>query len=429
MNDISYSLPSFNTETQFNSRAKLFTFACVGHCLELYDHTLYAVMLPFLALYFFPGSHTTQLLFAFLSFAFVLIIAPIGSLFWGWYSDKYGRLAMLRATMLIMALPALGIALLPTYDAVGLFAPFLLILLRMMQSISASGEIMGAKIFIMESLSQKEHGFASGVITAVGGLGVLLAMGMGYLCSRYQTIEYFWRIPFLMGSILFIVGQLIRKRLKDNFLLMKKAADFNKEAPRLKQTFLILKNHPASSAIVLVLGAILGIMSYTMHAFINPYLIQQSISQATVYQYSILGLICTMVTALWAGYAVDKYKQVYRDLVKNIRLYALMSIPLFILIQQGGWKTMLAYMGFSGFLGAYSCLSGIIMYTVFPPEIRGRGVLFNYALGCATFGALTPLTLNYTSTFHPYLPGGAIAFCAIVCLIVLQKAVTHLKTL
>lgn len=405
----------------FSVRSKLLGFSSVGHCLELYDHTIYGVMLPFLAIYFFPAADPiTSLFFAFLSFTLGFIIAPMGALFWGWYSDKFGRLSMLRVTMLIMAVPSLGIALLPTYEHIGVCAPVFLILFRMMQSISASGEIIGAKIFVMESLGQNENGFASGVVTAIGALGVLLAMGMGYLCTFYQDIENFWRIPFLVGSSLFIIGQFIRRRLADKFLSIQKNEN---TLPTLKGTFGILKSHPMSSLIVLSLGAILGIMSYTLHAFINPYLIQQGISKSLVYQYSIIGLICTMLAAIVAGYYADKNKKIYENLFVIMFMYSLLAMLFFIFIQRGGWQTLICYMGFAGLLGAYACLSGIVMYHVFVPQIRCRGILFNYALGCATFGSLTPLTLNFLSGIHAYLPGVALTFCGFFFLFVTKRCV------
>jgi MFS transporter, MHS family, proline/betaine transporter len=94
------------------SKFKILSIASIGNCLELYDFTLYGIMLPFLAMRFFPtDSQTLSMFIGFVSFAISFIIAPIGSIFWGWYGDRFGRLLLLRTSMIIMAIPSLGIAL------------------------------------------------------------------------------------------------------------------------------------------------------------------------------------------------------------------------------------------------------------------------------------------------------------------------------
>lgn len=418
-----------NYPTSFHSRNRLFAFAAVGHGLELYDHTIYGAMIPFLASRFFPADDPfTSLFLAFLSFTLAFIISPMGSLFWGWYSDKFGRLPMLRSTMLIMALPALGIAMLPTYDTIGWWAPVCLVLFRMMQTMSASGEIIGARIFVMESFDQNQNGLASGLTTAIGAVGVLLAMGMGYLCTCFQEWDNVWRVPFLLGSGLFIAGQLIRNRLAETSLVLENEPPLVAQfSPNIKETFTIVKQHPASSWIVFSLGALLGIMSYTLHAFMNPYLIYHDFSKTAVYQYSIIGLVCTMVFAILSGYCADQSRRVQRLLLAVMVAYSVSCVPLFGMISMGGWHTLIAYATLAGLLGAYVCLSGVVMYRAFLPPIRCRGILFNYALGCATFGSLTPLTLNTLSQCHPDLPGVALAIVGALFLWIVQKCLAELK--
>jgi MFS family permease len=408
------------------SKFKILSIASIGNCLELYDFTLYGIMLPFLAMRFFPtDSQTLSMFIGFVSFAISFIIAPIGSIFWGWYGDRFGRLLLLRTSMIIMAIPSLGIALLPDYQAIGIFAPILLILLRIMQGISASGEVMGAKIFAMELLGAKFYGTCSGVISSAGALGVLMAMSMGYIVASNKEITDLWRFPFLIGSLLFVVAYLIRINYSRS---IKKDPNTDFEKAKIGELFKIIKEHNYPSLIVFILGAMLGILSYTMHAFINPFLIQQGLPSELVYQFSICGLVATMITTVLTGFYMDKYTTSLFTVVKtNIFWASIMTLLFYILLLQGGFFTLIGYIVLGGILGIYACISAVLMYRLFLPDIRCRGILFSYAMGCAIFGGITPLTLSTIGNIHPILPGIAVFICGMIILIIFNRSIKHVN--
>lgn len=404
------------------SKSKVLTFASVGHTLELYDFCLYGIMLPFLAPLFFPAENQLISLFiGWLSFAITFCIAPAGSIFWGWYGDKCGRVPMLRLSLIMMAIPSLGIALLPTYETIGWLAPIILIMLRIMQGISASGEVMGSKIFAMEALGVKNYGLCSGIISGAGALGVLLAMSMAYTTSINEDIENFWRVPFFIGSGLFIAARLWRTYLAKAFTSPKTSAD----KASSQGTFAVATQQPYNSLIVFMLGALLGILSYAMHAFLNPFLIQQGLATSEVYQFSICGLITTIVFAVITGKYLDHHNKLKQTNMAIITLIALLAFPLFILTQYGGLVTLMSYIGLAGLLGMYACASAVIMYRSFPPPTRCRGVMFNYAMGCAIFGGLTPLLLSLVAGLNPVLPGLIISLAALSTKVILKWGLKH----
>ena len=406
------------------SKFKILSIASIGNCLELYDFTLYGIMLPFLAMKFFPtDSQILSMFIAFASFAISFIIAPLGAIFWGWYGDKFGRVLMLRSSMMIMAIPSLGIALLPDYQTIGIIAPLLFILLRIMQGISASGEVMGAKIFAMELLGSKSYGTCSGVISSAGALGVLLAMGMGYIVATNAEITYLWRLPFLIGSLLFVIAYLIRANYTRSM-----HNDQNNNFAKVSGLFEIIKQHNYPSLIVFILGAMLGILSYTMHAFINPFLIHQGFNMGMVYQFSICGLVATMITALFTGLYMDKITTPLFTVVKaNIFWTSIMTLLFYIILLQGGYFTLFGYIALGGILGIYACISAVLMYRLFLPDIRCRGILFSYAMGCAIFGGLTPLLLTVIGNIHPVLPGIIVSISGIIILIIFNKSIKHVN--
>jgi MFS transporter, MHS family, proline/betaine transporter len=379
--------------------------AGLGNALEIYDYVLYGVMLPVLAMHFFPTHDAhTGLALAFLSFALSFFVAPLGSIFWGWYGDRFGRVSMVRWSMLIMAFPSLAMACMPTYAAWGWVAPLLLMLCRVIQGLSASGEIMGARIFAMEALGPAYHGRIVGLLSAAGGFGVLLAMLMGYGVSLFPEYENLWRLPFLIGSALFLTARWMRSALQ-----YKMQTPVDKENTDVTANiFFVLKKYFWESLFVLALGAGTGVFSYTMHVFINPFLIGKGFPSSQVYAYSIGGMVCTILTALWAGWVMGGQsggeERAYILLRVTVGLSFFFSYPAFYSIQQGAYYTMAGYLFFTGVLGVYAASSSLLMVRVFKQEYRCRGVLFNYALGCSLLGGTTPLILNTCARYSPWYP-------------------------
>ncbi len=131
--------------------ARILMLTGFGNMLELYDFTLFAILMPFFLPVFFPhSSNEGQVLFGYLAFAVSFLIAPIGSIMWGYLGDKYGSARIFRLSLIIMAFPSLGIALLPGFEQWGFASIVILLILRVMQGISASGEVLGSKIYAFD---------------------------------------------------------------------------------------------------------------------------------------------------------------------------------------------------------------------------------------------------------------------------------------
>ncbi len=408
------------TEISFSKKSKILFFASIGNALELYDYTLYAVMIPFLAPLFFPSENASMsLIFGYISFAIAFIFAPIGSIFWGWYGDRFGRVGMLKSSMIMMAIPSLAIAMLPTFEIIGWFAPIILILLRVVQGVSASGEIKGSKIFAMEHLGVKYYGISSGIVSAAGGIGVMFAMVMAYLTTQYGHIEYFWRIPFLIGSCLYIVGVIMRSMLAETKEFKQSAKD-QKPISGLKN---ILANNLSATKISFILGGLLGVFSYMMHAFMPPFLGSLGFEKVMAYKLAIIALISTAVFSVVTGFYA---KRNFADLtLKSIGLIIISTPVYFLMIPMGDLLSMLSYIGLGANLGIFACMCSIVMFCVFPTQVRCRGVLFNYALGVGLCGGVTPLLLKLLSGFHMLLPALAVSLFGLFTLYVVSKEVKN----
>ncbi|MBN8828615.1 MAG: MFS transporter [Sphingobacteriia bacterium] len=408
---------SLATKNNFKStKLKVVSLCSFGHLLELYDYTLFAVMISIISTKFFPAENpNVSIVLGFLSFAVSFIFAALGSIFWGWYGDKFGRRKMLNFSMLIMSIPSLIISILPTYDQIGIFAPLILIMARILQGISASGEIKGAKIYAMEISDNSQLGFISGLLTAAGGIGVLFAMLMGYLVS-ISDYEHAWRIPFLIGSIIGYVGLKIKKTHHDTNPPIVEEKNIQKKI-LITDLPKIIKSYKMESACVFSLGAVLGILSYTLHAFMNPFLISQGFNTTDVYALGILALLSTASSSILAGLYHDYFKKPFNIMQTNLISMIMLIIPSFMLIENNlPYLNYLAFIILGALLGVNATICSIVMFKSFPYEVRCRGVMFLYALSVSIFGGFTPLTLNFLAKYDFDLPGIAITFMLLIFL-------------
>jgi MFS family permease len=397
------------------TKAKVFVLGGIGTLLELYDYTLFIVLLPFFAEQIFGYNQSTSLLLGYISFALTFLVAPIGSIIWGWIGDKYGRMNLLRSSIFFMAIPSFFISLLPTYDSVGMLAPIMLILLRIFQGISASGEVQGAKVFVMEHLGRKSYGVAVGTLSAASSFGVMLSMGMGFMCSINSNNPDFWRIPFALGGVLAVMGGIIRRYLTEP---NQKILDRNS---KISDTFNILRTYSKQTIIALSLAALLGLLSYFMHAFINPFLVSLGAEKQDVYIYSVMGLFMAAIGAITVGFIIDMNMKLILSLRHCLKIFIFFSPLLYLLmLSEDSIGIACGYCGFGALLGAYATIATLTINTLFPSETRCRGALFCYATGVALVGGITPFSLKLLGTVHVLLPGVILIVSAVLVLLVLK---------
>lgn len=215
--------------------------SCAGSFVEYYDFAVYAALTPSIASTFFSESdRVTGLLSTLGIFALAFIARPIGGIVWGRYGDKMGRQTTLVAVILLMSISTAAIGLLPSYQMIGVLAPILLITLRILQGISAGGELPGATIFVAESSPDRRRGyFVSWIgvsITCATLAGLLTAALLAKLLSAEDLNSWGWRIPFLLALPLGLVGLYIRVKLDESpaFVLARQAeATFDSPLPEV----------------------------------------------------------------------------------------------------------------------------------------------------------------------------------------------------
>jgi MHS family proline/betaine transporter-like MFS transporter len=208
--------PSADHAMRYRDVRKATAAAVIGTVLEWYDFIVYAYLSTVLAKIFFPSDNPTNSLLAALAvFGVGYFGRPLGSILFGWYGDKFGRKATLVVTMIMMAVTTGLMALLPTYQSVGILAPLLLVVLRILQGVSVGGESSAAFVYIVELAPANRRGFASSFHQSATGIGLLL----GSLCvallttilTADQVQAWGWRIPFAIGVIIGPIGTWMRK--------------------------------------------------------------------------------------------------------------------------------------------------------------------------------------------------------------------------
>lgn len=389
--------------------AKPLFIAFLSNLLEVYDYVLFGAMIPIFAQKFFPsGNSELALLLSYIGFAITFIITPFGSFFWGYVGDKYGRAFLLKYSIIFMALPSFFIGLLPTYESIGIFAPMLLFTLRIFQGFSASGEVTGAKIYALENVEPKHHGFASGIISVGASSGVLLAMLSGSLLTQMEELGEYWRIPFLISILLYGISFLIRSRLLKNYGKLGEIKNYT-------SAFGVIGKRKKESTLAFFMGAGLGVMSYTLFAFVVPFMTKNGFTAHAAYTYLIFALAATAVSSFIFGILFDYLKDknylfililTVSAAISAVSIMGILRNPEFVLVMMG-----IAH-------GAYASIIGVFNFRMFNTEERCRGLLVSHNFGVCIFGGTIPLVHNYLAGINLHYPSLYLASFYIVIMFI-----------
>ncbi|MEP6750047.1 MAG: MFS transporter, partial [Bacteroidota bacterium] len=249
-------------------RIKAILGGSAGNLVEWYDWYAYSAFALYFANHFFPNSNATaQLINTAGIFAVGFLMRPVGGLIFGKLADKKGRRTAMTISVLLMSFGSLIIALLPGYQTIGIFAPALLLLARLLQGLSVGGEYGTSATYLSEVATPGRRGFYSSFqyVTLIGGqliaLGLQLLLQHVFLTDK-QLHEWGWRIPFVIGAILSLVALYLRYNLRETDAFEKK-----QDTAKNKGTVQELMKHPKAIAIVcgLTLGGTLAFYTYTTY--------------------------------------------------------------------------------------------------------------------------------------------------------------------
>ncbi len=380
--------------TQGNvSQKKVILAGTVGNAIEWFDWTIYATFAVFFAKQFFPSDDpTASLLATFAIFAVGFFMRPLGGIVLGIFSDRYGRKAALAATIIMMAGGSLMIGLSPTYESIGIFAPIILVLARLLQGLSLGGEFASAATYLSEMAPKNKRGFYSSFMFFSSAIGILMASGLAWALTstltETQMSEYGWRIPFILGAIGGLVGMWIRKSVPDSEMTHKKESVKN-------PLVVLIKRHPKETLRIVGISILTTFAFYIFVVYVPTYAIKVlGAEPQTAFAANTVGLIIFMLCQPVFGWLSDKIGRKPQLIVFAVG-YLVFFYPI-IKWMDGTFASILMVELFGLVLYAlYTAIGPAVMSEQFPTEVRAVGIGAPYNLMVALLGGTTPYVLTW----------------------------------
>nr|WP_306822654.1 MFS transporter [Sphingomonas sanguinis] len=377
------------TPPSTNTRLKSIIGGSTGNLVEWFDWYVYAAFTLYFAPHFFPSDNqTAQLLSAAAVFAVGFVMRPIGAWVMGVYSDRHGRKAGLTLSVTLMCLGSLIIALTPGYATIGVMAPALLVLARLMQGLSVGGEYGASATYLSEMAGKDRRGFFSSFqyVTLISGqlLAILLLLLLQNVMGKPALEEWGWRIPFAVGAVLAVVVFRLRRGLAETESFKNaKAAD----AP--KSGFLtLLRYHPKETALVMLLTAGGTLAFYAYSIYMQKFLVNTSgFTKEAATQINAVTLFIFMLLQPVAGALSDKIGRKPLMIAFGIS-GVLFTYPIFTALQhtQDMFTAGLLVMAALIIVTGYTSINAVVKAEMFPAHIRALGVALPYALANTIFG-------------------------------------------
>jgi len=392
---MSTSDPTTANTAPASSQRRVIAACLIGTSLEWYDFFIYGVAaaLVFNELFFPSFDPLVGTLLAFTTYAVGFIARPLGAVIFGHYGDKVGRKNVLVVTLLLMGIATFAIGLMPTYDAIGVWAPILLVALRFLQGLGLGGEWGGAVLMTLESGDRKRRGLNASWPQVGVPIGLLLANGvlslMGAITSEDAFLTWGWRVPFLLSGVLVLVGLWIRMTLSESPLFREiEATDTKARAPIVD----VLRLYP--KRVLLAIGARVGVdvAFYTFVLFITTYVVTYlELPKSYALNAVLIAAACQVLLIPWFGSLSDRVgrRPVYLAgaigaMVWIFVFFALLDTGSFVLIVLATVVALVLHAAMYGTQASF-------IAEMFPTKVRYSGASMGYQVAGIFGGALAPI--------------------------------------
>lgn len=401
------------------------TAGLFGNALEWYDFIIYAYFAPLFSTLFFPaGDENLALLATFGVFASGFLVRPIGGILLGKYGDSFGRRKALIFSILIMTISTFLIGALPTYERVGIWAPILLTVLRLLQGVAVGGELTSATTFLIEHAQPHRRGLIGSLILCSAFFGMLIGSAMTTFISHILEPTFFlqwgWRLTYFIGAALGSFGIYLRIKSYEtpHFL------NLSKQVKSLRQ---ILFLHQKEITLSLIFTSVMAVGNYLLIAFATTYLTKfEKFSYEDAMLTNFISLLMLTILIPVFGYLSDK---VGRKVVLGIGIACslILALPIFFLLVAGNFAA--ALMGellLSFTLASLNAVIPIIIVEMLPANNRATASSISYNVSQAIFGGTAPIIslLLIEQTGAKIMPGFyllSLAIIASIALLYLQE--------
>lgn len=394
------------------------TLAALGGALEFYDFVVFVFFAIPLSQLFFPHDTAPWLaqLQVFGIFAAGYLARPLGGIVMAHYGDKLGRKRMFTLSVFLMAVPTLGIGLLPVYAQVGMLAPLALLSLRVVQGIAVGGEVPGAWVFVAEHVPARRVGFACASLTSgltVGiVIGSLAAAAINSRMSPATVLDWGWRVPFLAGGVFGFFAVWLRRWLSETpvFEAMHARRELASGLP-LRQVF---EQHFPSVLLSMLVTWMLT-AAILVIVLMTPSLVQSvfHVAPARAFLGNTVASVALALGCLGYGVLADRIGFA-RALLFGAAGLVVCSYALYLDLRSGAAHFLVLY-ALAGLAVGVVGVVPALMVVAFPPAVRFSGLSFSYNIAYAVFGGITPPLIGLlVKQFGVLAPAHYVAFAAVI---------------
>ncbi|QRX97448.1 MFS transporter [Streptomyces noursei] len=405
------------------SRLRQLAAASIGNAVEWYDWYAYSFLAVYFADQIFPkgaGNSLVPLLSTFAVFAVGFFMRPIGGLLMGAVADRRGRRAALTLTILLMGGGSLLVALTPTYAATGVLAPIVLVVARLVQGLSVGGEFAASTTFLVESAGPGRRGLFASFQYVSTTAGQLLAAGTGALLAGLLTEDQMgrwgWRIAFLLGALLSLLGLWVRRGARETLTQDPDAAGAGTaQSAGRPGLFEGLRRYPRQSLLICGITAGGTIAYYTWTTYLPTYAqVNAGFDKGDALTVGTLSLAFFALLQPLGGLLSDRIGRKPMLLVFALG-FAVSAVPLLHLVTDAFVSLLLVQCAGMVLLTGYTSIAAAVNAELFPARVRAAGIGFPYSLTVALFGGTAPYVGTwFKQAGHPDLFPW---YVAVICLV------------
>ncbi|MGI4850669.1 MAG: MFS transporter [Janthinobacterium lividum] len=400
-----------------------------GTALEFYDITLYGFFAVLLAPLYFPSTNPQiSLLVSLGTFAAGFVMRPLGGLFFGYIGDCYGRKKALILAISLVSMPTFIIGFLPTYEAIGIIAPVILIICRLLQGLCVGGEYSGAAVFVSEQARFHQRGRAGGILCSAAFLGAILGSGIGALCTLNAMPSWGWRLPFILGGIMGLTALFYRQNIEESHDFEEVSKTHQTVKFPLKEVW---KQNKLSLFCTFAIGGSVQIPYYIVSIYMSLILQKKmgfSVSSGLMLNAGIM--IIWMVLLPVAGHLSDRWDP-FKLMEFSVISLIILAYPIFLVIDlYPSLTVMIAAQCLISGLGVwYMGVSPSLMPRLFPVRQRMSGMSIAFSLGQAIFSGTTPFIVTFLVSWlaDDKAPAFYLIFTSFLGLVAIQMAKNILK--
>ena len=413
------------------------TASFIGNFIEWFDYASYGYLATVIGLAFFPeADKSVQLMSTFAVFAMSFILRPVGAVVWGAWGDRWGRRWALSWSILIMSGSTFFIGLLPTYSIIGIAGAIGLLLLRMIQGFSASGEYAGAGTFLAEYAPPSRRGIYTSLVpasTACGLLaGSLMVTGAFWLLTDEAMNAWGWRVPFLLAGPLGLIGRYIRVHLEDSPAYQEMRAEMPQEEKSeswSEPLRLLLREHLHDTLITFGVSCLNAVAFYMLLSYMPTYVHEElGFSQDTATLATSAMLVVYIISIFIMGHLSDSFGR-RRMLIAACVAFIVLTVPLFVVMTKATGMLLvviLCQVVFAIILTANDGTLATFLAESFPTNVRYSGFALSFNGANALLGGTTPFIVTWLIkvTGSPLAPAVYLTVIALIAMVAIFQSRT-----